>query len=302
MRIGISVATAYRAGDPDGPTSVIRQVRAAGAAELATLSVGDHHATGPMPYLQNAPMLGRILAEWDDRPAGCLFLVPLWHPVLMAEQVGTLADIASGPFIIQTGLGAGSAQFRAMGVRQTRRARLLEEGISVVQALLGGETVSSALFGIEGARVAPVPTKGTEWWIGAGTPVSIDRAARLGDCWYANADLTADSARECLGHYREACARHGREPVRLPIRKDVFIAETNAEAEKVGGALMAAGYRGFERGAVAYGDPERVAEQLAVFGELGFTDVILRTMTAPLEASVRSVELAGEVARRLGSS
>ena len=131
----------------------------------------------------------------------------------------------------------------------------------------------------------------------------VDRPGReLGDCWYANVDLTADSARECLGHYREACARHGREPVRLPIRKDVFIAETNAEAEKVGGALMAAGYRGFERGAVAYGDPERVAEQLAVFGELGFTDVILRTMTAPLEASVRSVELAGEVARRLGSS
>ena len=60
---------------------------------------------------------------------------------------------------------------------------------------------------------------------------------------------------------------------------------------------MAAGYRGFERGAVAYGDPAAVAEQLAVFGELGFTDIIVRTMTAPLEESVRSVELAGEVAR-----
>lgn len=299
MRLGISIATAYRPGDADGAKSVIAQARAAREAGLATLSVGDHHATGPMPYLQNAPILGRILAEWDERPAGCLFLVPLWHPVLMAEQIGTLAEIAAGPFIIQTGLGAGSAQFGAMGVRQGRRARLLEEGIGVVQALLAGESVNSELFGIEGARVAPLPSKGTEWWVGAGTPVSIDRAARLGDCWYGNADLTAESARECLEAYREACARHGREPSRLPIRKDVFIAERRDEAEKLGDALMEAGYRGFARGAVAYGDPESVAEQLAVFAELGFTDVILRIMNAPLDASVRSVELAGEVARLL---
>ena len=82
-------------------------------------------------------MLGRILAEWDDRPAGCLFLVPLWHPVLMAEQIGTLAAMASGPFVIQAGLGGGRAQFRAMGARWSDRGRLLEEGIGVVQSAPG---------------------------------------------------------------------------------------------------------------------------------------------------------------------
>jgi alkanesulfonate monooxygenase SsuD/methylene tetrahydromethanopterin reductase-like flavin-dependent oxidoreductase (luciferase family) len=29
----------------------------------------------------------------------------LWHPVLVAEQIGTLAAIARGPFIMQCGLG-----------------------------------------------------------------------------------------------------------------------------------------------------------------------------------------------------
>jgi hypothetical protein len=51
---------------------------------------------------------------------------------------------------------------------------------------------------------------------------------------------------------------------------------------------------------VAYGDPEAVAEQLSVFGQLGFTDVIIRTMSpVPPElgadAADRSVELAAEV-------
>jgi alkanesulfonate monooxygenase SsuD/methylene tetrahydromethanopterin reductase-like flavin-dependent oxidoreductase (luciferase family) len=60
-------------------------------------------------------MLGRLLAEWGGAPAGCLFLLPLWNPVLVAEQIGTLASIAQGPFIMQCGLGYGEAQFAAMG-------------------------------------------------------------------------------------------------------------------------------------------------------------------------------------------
>jgi hypothetical protein len=80
----------------------------------------------------------------------------------------------------------------------------------------------------------------------------------------------------------------------------VLVCESGAEADRAGDALVAAGYRGFAREAVAYGDPVKVAEQLAVYPELGFTDIIVRTM-GPLpaelgpDASVSSVELAGEV-------
>jgi len=282
MRVGISIGTTFQIDDHrEGPRSVLEQARAAARAGLDTISVGDHHSTGPASYVQNVPMMGRLLAEWDSRPAGCLFLVPLWHPVLMAEQIGTLAAMASGPFIVQTGLGGGAAQFRAMGAQINDRARLLEEGILVVSALLRGETVDSEPLGISGARIAPLPPHGVEWWIGAGAPVALDRAARLGDCWYGNADLTPDTAATAMALYRRACATHGREPVRIPIRKDVFVAETTAEAEKVGDALMGAGYRGFAREAVAYGDPDAVAEQLAVFGEIGFTDVILKNLNEP---------------------
>ena len=44
--------------------------------------------------------------------------------------------------------------------------------------------------------------------------------------------------------------------MRIPIRKDVLIAESAADTEKVGDGVIGAGYRGFERGAVAYGDPQ----------------------------------------------
>jgi alkanesulfonate monooxygenase SsuD/methylene tetrahydromethanopterin reductase-like flavin-dependent oxidoreductase (luciferase family) len=304
MRIGISIGTAFSTDGPGGqragPISVLGQMQAANRAGLDSLTLGDHHSTGPGGYVQNVPMLGRLLAEWTDRPAGCLFLVPLWNPVLMAEQIGTLAALSSGPFIVQTGLGGGSGQFKAMGADLAQRGARLEDGIVVAQALLRGEAVESELCGVQGARVAPIPPEGTEWWIGGGVERAIDRAARLGDCWYGNADLTPETAGRDIALYREACARHGRTPVRVPIRKDVFIAEDRAVAERVGDALVAGGYRGFERGAVAYGDPESVAEQLSVFKELGFTDIIIRTMApVPPELGVgatdRSVELAAEV-------
>jgi alkanesulfonate monooxygenase SsuD/methylene tetrahydromethanopterin reductase-like flavin-dependent oxidoreductase (luciferase family) len=308
MRVGISIGTTFSTDGPgghrEGPRSVLSQAQAAVRAGLDTLTLGDHHSTGPAGYMQNVPMLGRVLADWSGGPSGCLFLVPLWHPVLMAEQIGTLATMSTGPFIVQVGLGGGAGQFRAMGADLAQRAARLEEGIRVVQALLRGETVGSELCNVEGARIAPLPPEGTEWWIGGGVPKAIDRATRFGDCWYGNADLTPDTAARAIEIYREACARHGRTPVRIPIRKDVFIADGQAEAERVGDALVAGGYRGFDRKAVAYGDPDGVAEQLSVFGDLGFTDIIIRTM-GPLPAEIgpggasRSVELAGELRSRL---
>jgi alkanesulfonate monooxygenase SsuD/methylene tetrahydromethanopterin reductase-like flavin-dependent oxidoreductase (luciferase family) len=295
MRVGISIGTSFDAGDAtQAPKSVLAQAEAAARAGLDSLTVGDHHSTGPGVYLQNVPLIGRILGVWERRPVGCLFLVPLWHPVLMAEQIGTLASMAAAPFIVQVGVGAGEAQFAAMGMDVRQRGARTERSIRLVQALLAGETVDDEVWAIRGARVAPVPVEGTEWWIGGGAERSIDRAARLGTCWYGNADLTVESAATAMDLYREACARHGVRPARIPIRKDVLIAEDRAEAERIGDSLIGAGYRGFERGAVAYGDPQSVAEQLTPFGALGFTDVIIRTMT-PGESAVRTVELAGEL-------
>jgi alkanesulfonate monooxygenase SsuD/methylene tetrahydromethanopterin reductase-like flavin-dependent oxidoreductase (luciferase family) len=78
----------------------VERAAAAAAAGLDSLFVGDHHATGPVAYYQNSVILGRLLAEWSDRPAGALYLLPAWNPVLVAEQVGTLAALAAGPFVL----------------------------------------------------------------------------------------------------------------------------------------------------------------------------------------------------------
>src|ERR1700732_1740173 len=101
MRVGISLTSNHPdVKDPrQGARWMIERAAAANRVALDSLFVGDQHVS-PTPYYQNTPMLGRLLAEWGEAPAGCLFLLPLWHPVLVAEQIGTLSAVAQGPFSI----------------------------------------------------------------------------------------------------------------------------------------------------------------------------------------------------------
>ena len=280
MRIGISLTSHHDVADPrEGARWMIERAQAARRAGLDSLFLGDHHAV-PKPYYQNVPMLGRLLAEWDDKPAGCLFLLPLWNPVLVAEQVGTLAAIARGRFIFQCGLGADEAQFLAMGANIKQRPSAFEESFALVKKLLAGETVSSqGRFVVENARVAPRPVEPVEYWIGASARVSIDRAARIADGWLASPSLTVERAREQVGWYQDACARHGRQPAAVAIRRDVYVGESAAEAKSVGQAAVRAGYRGFDPAALVWGSVEQVVDTLRPLGPLGYTDIIVRHLT-----------------------
>src|SRR5207237_831786 len=180
MRVGISLTTNYPdVKDPRrGARWIIERAAAARRAALDSLFIGDQHAS-PTPYYQNPPMLARLLAEWGEAPAGCLFLLPLWHPVLVAEQIGTLAAIARGPFIMQCGLGWGDDRFLAMGMNIKTRPSAFEEALDIVRRLLAGETVSaSRRFRIVGASLALRPAESVEVHIGARSVPGHGRAAR----------------------------------------------------------------------------------------------------------------------------
>ena len=295
MKLGVSLASFHMVDDhAEGARNIIERAKAAGSADLDLLSLGDQHTVGA-PYYQNVPMLGRLMADWpSDRPVGALFLLPLWHPVTVAEQVGTLATMSEAPFVIQTGLGGGEAAFAAMGKQLNRRARDLDESIRVIKALLAGETIDSERFGLTGTRISPIPPVRAEWWIGAAAPAALDRAAREGDCWYGNANLTPESAGPTLQAYRDACEKHGTEP-RSAVRKDVIVLRDGDRARQLGDDMIAAGYRGMPREAVAYGGVDEVVEQLAVYKDLGFDEVTVRCMEVPQADAVETLTLCGEV-------
>jgi len=292
MRVGISLTSNHPdATDPrQGARWMIERTAAARHAALDSLFVGDQHVS-PTPYYQNTPILGRLLGEWGEAPAGCLFLLPLWHPVLVAEQIGTLAAIAQGPFIMQCGLGWGEDRFAAMGANFKTRPSAFEEALDIVRRLLGGATVSSSRrFRITEASLALRPAKPVEVHIGASAPPAIDRAARLAEGWIASPGLTREEARTQADFYRERCAAYGRAPGAVVLRRDVYVGESSTEAQGALQQALSRGYRGIPTEALIAGSVDDVAEQFRAFEEIGYTDILVRHLTSDQPKVLSSLE------------
>jgi alkanesulfonate monooxygenase SsuD/methylene tetrahydromethanopterin reductase-like flavin-dependent oxidoreductase (luciferase family) len=298
VRVGVSVRSTYSPEDPrDAARWMVERAAAARDAGLDSLFVGDHHATGPFGYYQNAPIMGRMLAEWGDRPAGVLMLLPLWHPVIAAEQLATLACIAGGRFVLQCALGGGEQQFAALGVPLRERVARFEQCLDAIRRLLAGQEVSTedGPYRFRGARVAPVTPEPLEVWIGASAPKAIERAARLGDGWLGNADLVPEEAAEQAGAYRAACEERGRDPGVVAIRRDVHVGADTKDAMRVAAPIVEAGYRGFRPEAITYGSVAEVIDRFAAYADMGYTDVIVRQLAEEQSDALGSLARLAEV-------
>lgn len=280
---------------------MVERAAAARDAGLDALYVGDHHTT-PQPYYQNTAILGRMLAQWNTRPAGALYLLPLWNPVLAAEQIATLACIAEGRFIMQCGVGRGRRDFARMGVNIRERPSRFEQALDVMRRLWAGEHVDlDGRWRLRDAYISPLPPEPIEVHIGGAVDAAIDRAARLGDGWLADPAMTFEQARERLASYRDACVRHGVQPKAIPIRRDVFIGADMNEAEKTVAPYVERGYRGFDPSALVWGDVDRVAQRFADLGDMGFTEVVVRNISADQAECLATISRLADVRGRLAA-
>ena len=296
IHIGVSERSGYAVADARlGARWMVERVRAARDAGLGSLFLGEHHATGGT-YFQNVPMLGRLLAEWGDGPAGALFLLPLWHPVTLAEQVGTLASLTRGRFVLQCALGGGDDQFGGMGVPLRGRVARFESTLSVLRRLLAGEEVTTDQpLSLRAARSGPLPPEPVDVWIGASAPAAIDRAARLGDGWIAAPGLTPEQAGRQIEQYRDSCAQHGRPGGVTAIRRDIHVGADPADARRVADPILAHGYRGLPPEALVVGDAAQVSQAFADLGDLGYSHVLVRHLADDQGEVLASYERLGTV-------
>jgi alkanesulfonate monooxygenase SsuD/methylene tetrahydromethanopterin reductase-like flavin-dependent oxidoreductase (luciferase family) len=270
MRIGISISSSYDVQDGrEGARWMIERAQAAHEAGLDSLFVGDHHVT-PKPYYQNTPMLARALAAWTSGPAGALYLLPFRHPVLLAEEIGTLACLTPDRFILQAALGYGDREFAAFGINPTHRPSRFEESLHIMQRLWAGETVShDGRWQIQEASISPIPPQPVEVWIAASADPAIERAARLGDGWLAAPGLTPEDAQKSLDHYLAMCDKHGKAAGVRAIRRDVYVGASAEQAAAVRESVAASGHRGFPPSATIIGDAGEVAAAFDGLAQMG---------------------------------
>lgn len=294
MKIGISVSSTHEVADPQkGAERMVERAKASREADLDSLFVGDHHVT-PFPYFQNSVILARMLAEWSDKPFGALYLLPLWHPVILAEQIATLSSLAPGPFIMQCGMG-DSRQGKAMGIDMGKKVGRFVSSLRILRDLWAGKHVDEEKYwNLRGARISPVPDQKIEVWVGAMVEKAIERTARIAEGWLASPGLTPDESLRAIGQYKNYCRANDREP-NSAIRRDVYIGASSAEAKRVVTPYIDKGYRGMSPDALMFGSVSEVAEQIRVFQSQGYSQIIVRNISKEQDECLETISRFKEI-------
>ncbi len=114
-----------------------------------------------------------------------LVLLPLHHPVRIAEDGATVDVISGGRFELGAGIGYRVEEFAAFDIPVSERGGRTSESLEIIRRLWEGETLSfkGRYYNIEGARVTPEPIQKPRppLWAGGFTAPGIKRAARLAD-------------------------------------------------------------------------------------------------------------------------
>jgi alkanesulfonate monooxygenase SsuD/methylene tetrahydromethanopterin reductase-like flavin-dependent oxidoreductase (luciferase family) len=209
MKIGLYMATQWREGADLGPetANLVEQVRVAKANGLASVMVGQHLVSRPLQMFQAIPLLARLAAESEGMLIGpALVLLPLFNPVVVAEEAATIDWFCGGRYVLAVGLGYRREEFASMGVPFGERVPRLEESVGVIRKLWRDDEVrhDGRFYPLAGVRASLKPKQpgGPPIWIGGDVEAAVKRAARLGDAWIISPMVPFAAARDLLGVFR----------------------------------------------------------------------------------------------------
>lgn len=144
----------------------------------------EHHFCddGYLPAFQ--PLAGAIAARTTDiRISTDIALLPLYHPIRLAEELAVLDHLSRGRIELGIGMGYVPSEFAAFGVPLRNRVSMTEEAIEILRLAWseGPLTFTGKRYQLDGVDVHPKPVQpgGPPLWIAAMSEAGARRAARF---------------------------------------------------------------------------------------------------------------------------
>jgi len=214
---------------------VVRIAHAAQDSGFKYIVIGQHFLYGDLRWLQPVPLLARLAAEVnpDVRLATQIMIAPLYHPVMLAEELATLDVVTEGRLIAGLGLGYRAEEFDYLGVPFKQRAGRMDEILELLRLLWTQDEVTfhGKYFTLENVKPHLKPVQDPlPIWVGAHSLPGAVRAGKFGDGYACPPETPVDEVRERYRVVAEGFAERGKEFIPQPLRRNIMVADTKDDA------------------------------------------------------------------------
>jgi probable F420-dependent oxidoreductase len=180
-----------------------------------TIWLTEHHFVDDGYSPSMLPLAAAIATRTRKIRIGTfVLLMPLHHPLHVAENAATLDAISNGRFDLGLGQGYRPQEFTGFNIPREERSRRLREGVEIVRRAFTEDNFSfeGQHYTVRDVTLYPKPVQKPHppIWIGARSRSATERAARNG---YHLAGTGAHQAEI----YREALRAAGRDPAAFNV-------------------------------------------------------------------------------------
>lgn len=222
---------------PRAYQELLALIRQADALPIGCVWLAEHHLSPTRGRLP-APLLMAVAGARETRRVRlgpCVLVLPLHHPVDLAEQIAMADQLMDGRLAVGLGSGGNAEEFAAYGVPLEGRRARFADGVSLMMRALGGQQIST---GCEGAgpqgvlTPRPLQAAGEMVWVAAGSVESARLAGGSGGHLLLARGVAVPNLREQIAAYREARAARDLDPVggRIQVTRGMHVAATDEEA------------------------------------------------------------------------
>ena len=187
--------------------------------------VEDGYTPSPVPLMAAiAARTSRVEISTD------ILILPLYHPVKLAEDIATIDVLSNGRAMLGVGSGYRDEEFAAFGTRRKERASRMEEGVAILRGCWSDGPFSYAgrHYQIDAIDVLPEPVQKPHppLWMAATAEPAARRAARLGLHLLPQADRTGG-----YDAWVDELEKQGRSPrdYRIGLIKSWFLTDRGRE-------------------------------------------------------------------------
>lgn len=208
--------------------------------------IGEHHFDRLGVNSRPATVLANIAAVAKNiRLAPAVTVLPIHHPLHVAEEWATLDLLSDGRVDFAAGRGYDEDEYHPYGADFMKSAEIFEEGIDVVLKAWtepGEWSYKGKYYDIRDMAITPKPVQNPiPFYVASFSRTSLEMAGRRGlNVIYAPfaTGLMYGGLDKAVDAYREACVKNGKPVGRAMCSYFIHIAKTPAEDDYGRQALM----------------------------------------------------------------